>query len=216
LVDRGPGAACAPMLRATASLATRASLRIATRASLRIAPTHRLLRTAASAIPSHHVGPVVVFGGAAAFAAAWSRGGAVSRAVCDTSRPPAHSVPAAPIRLVDNGRLQLRVLGKMARRIAELLICFFPPLGWLLLRQTPLLGELCFSRARLDELVVSALARAGPVGIKWGQWASTRYDLFDEPLCKALGALTNQAPAHTLCRPLSARAPAPVVVSPKP
>jgi hypothetical protein len=204
------------MLRATASLATRASLRIATRASLRIAPTHRLLRTAASAIPSHHVGPVVVFGGAAAFAAAWSRGGAVSRAVCDTSRPPAHSVPAAPIRLVDNGRLQLRVLGKMARRIAELLICFFPPLGWLLLRQTPLLGELCFSRARLDELVVSALARAGPVGIKWGQWASTRYDLFDEPLCKALGALTNQAPAHTLCRPLSARAPAPVVVSPKP
>ena len=173
----------------------------AARASLRIAPTHRLLRTAASAIPSHRVGPVVVFGGAAAFATAWSRGGAVSRAVCDTSRPPAHSVPTAPIRLVDNGRLQLRVLGQLARRIAELLVCFFPPLGWLLLRQAPLLGELCFSRARLDELIVSALARAGPVGIKWGQWASTRYDLFDEPLCKALGALTNQAPPISCIRP---------------
>ena len=167
----------------------------AARASLRIAPTHRLLRTAASAIPPHRVGQVVVFGGAAAFAAAWSRGGTVSRAVvCDTSRPPAHSVPAAPIRLIDNGRLQLRILGQLVRRIAELLVCFFPPLGWLLLRQAPLLGELCFSRARLDELIVSALARAGPVGIKWGQWASTRYDLFDEPLCKALGALTNQVP----------------------
>ena len=166
----------------------------ARRVALRIAPAHRLLRTAASKIPPYRVGAVVVFGGTAAFAAAWSRGGAVSRAVCDTSRPAAHSIPAAPIRLIENGRLQLRVFGRLARRIAELLVCFFPPLGWLLLRQAPLLGELCFSRARLNDLIVSALARAGPVGIKWGQWASTRYDLFDEPLCKALGALTNQVP----------------------
>ena len=118
----------------------------------------------------------------------------MSRVVCDTSRPLPHSAPPAPVRLVENGRLQLRILGQLVRRIAELLVCFFPPLGWLLLRQTPLLGERCFSRARLEELIVSALARAGPVGIKWGQWASTRYDLFDEPLCKALAALTNPNP----------------------
>ena len=165
----------------------------AARASVR-APTQRLLRTAASAAPPQRVVPVVIFGGTAALAAAWSRGGTVSRVVCDTGRPLAHSAPAAPVRLVENGRLQLCILGQLVRRIAELLVCFFPPLGWLLLRQTPLLGERCFSRARLEELIVSALANAGPVGIKWGQWASTRYDLFDEPLCKALGALTNQAP----------------------
>ena len=29
-----------------------------------------------------------------------------------------------------------------------------------------------------------------------GQWASTRYDLFSEDCCEALGALTNDAPSH--------------------
>ena len=82
-------------------------------------------------------------------------------------------------RLVRDGRVQLRVLGVMIRRVAEIIVCFFPPISWLLLRQTPLLGERWFSRERLHELFVDALARAGPVGIKWGQWASTRYDLFE-------------------------------------
>ncbi|EOD23609.1 aarF domain-containing protein, partial [Emiliania huxleyi CCMP1516] len=51
-------------------------------------------------------------------------------------------------------------------------------------------------RERQLSLLVSALARCGPVGIKWGQWASTRYDLFEEDFCEALGTLTNAAPAH--------------------
>jgi aarF domain-containing kinase len=37
----------------------------------------------------------------------------------------------------------------------------------------------------------------GPVGIKWGQWASTRYDLFEDDVCEALGELTNSAPMHS-------------------
>jgi aarF domain-containing kinase len=35
------------------------------------------------------------------------------------------------------------------------------------------------------------------VGIKWGQWASTRYDLFEDDVCEALGELTNCAPMHS-------------------
>ena len=36
----------------------------------------------------------------------------------------------------------------------------------------------------------------GPVGIKWGQWASTRYDIFEDDMCIALGELVNHAPEH--------------------
>ncbi|CAD7965579.1 unnamed protein product [Amoebophrya sp. A25] len=43
-----------------------------------------------------------------------------------------------------------------------------------------------------------ALERAGPVFIKWGQWASTRYDLFPVELCDELNKLTQNSPAHTL------------------
>ena len=74
----------------------------AARASVRRAPTQRLLRTAASATPSKRAVPVVVFGGTAALAAAaWSRGGTVSRVVCDTSRPLPHSArkPASTRRV---------------------------------------------------------------------------------------------------------------------
>lgn len=158
----------------------RASLRGASLrgALLRGAPAHRLLQTAASRVPAHRVGPVVAVGSAAAFAAAWTRGGAACDATLPppptTLPPPPRSGPATTIRLVDNGRVQLRVLAQLVRRIAELLVCFLPPLGWLLLRQLPVVGAPCFTRARLHALVVGALARAGPVGIKWGQWASTR------------------------------------------
>ncbi|CAD7969104.1 unnamed protein product [Amoebophrya sp. A25] len=41
------------------------------------------------------------------------------------------------------------------------------------------------------------LERAGPVFIKWGQWSSTRYDLFPFPLCEELHKLTQNAPSHS-------------------
>jgi len=45
--------------------------------------------------------------------------------------------------------------------------------------------------------LVNTLALLGPMGIKWGQWASTRYDLFEDDVCEALAELTNQAPMHS-------------------
>ena len=38
---------------------------------------------------------------------------------------------------------------------------------------------------------------AGPAFIKWGQWASTRYDLFPNEMTKQLAYLTNSAPVHS-------------------
>ncbi|KAI2500225.1 kinase [Fragilaria crotonensis] len=45
--------------------------------------------------------------------------------------------------------------------------------------------------------VASCLAASGPAFIKWGQWASTRSDMFPESLCAALSQLTNDAPTHS-------------------
>mmetsp|Transcript_1885 Transcript_1885/g.2607 ORF Transcript_1885/g.2607 Transcript_1885/m.2607 type:complete len:687 (-) Transcript_1885:337-2397(-) len=45
--------------------------------------------------------------------------------------------------------------------------------------------------------IASCLASSGPAFIKWGQWASTRYDIFPESLCSALSRLHNDAPAHS-------------------
>jgi len=86
-------------------------------------------------------------------------------------------------------------LTKILLRCLELFAFLCPVAAWCLLQQLPLLGG-AFSRERQLSLLVSALARCGPVGIKWGQWASTRYDLFEEDFCEALGTLTNAAPAH--------------------
>jgi len=41
-----------------------------------------------------------------------------------------------------------------------------------------------------------ALANAGTAFIKWGQWSSTRPDMFPEPLCAELTVLHSQAPTH--------------------
>ena len=51
------------------------------------------------------------------------------------------------------------------------------------------------SRERWLRMTVDALARCGPVGIKWGQWASARYDLFEDDVCMAFGTLTNKVAA---------------------
>eukprot|EP00201_Polytomella_parva_P013490 CAMPEP_0175061018 /NCGR_PEP_ID=MMETSP0052_2-20121109/13355_1 /TAXON_ID=51329 ORGANISM="Polytomella parva, Strain SAG 63-3" /NCGR_SAMPLE_ID=MMETSP0052_2 /ASSEMBLY_ACC=CAM_ASM_000194 /LENGTH=425 /DNA_ID=CAMNT_0016326833 /DNA_START=703 /DNA_END=1980 /DNA_ORIENTATION=- len=40
------------------------------------------------------------------------------------------------------------------------------------------------------------LEHAGPAFIKWGQWASTRPDLFPEAMCDRLEQLQTSAPAH--------------------
>ena len=45
-------------------------------------------------------------------------------------------------------------------------------------------------------LVKTALASAGTAFIKWGQWASTRPDVFPERLCAVLSELHSQAPRH--------------------
>jgi len=45
-------------------------------------------------------------------------------------------------------------------------------------------------------LVGKCLAKSGPAFIKWGQWASTRSDMFPDELCQALSDLHADAPAH--------------------
>ena len=100
-------------------------------------------------------------------------------------------------RLYDaQGRLQLRVLGQLIARCLELCWLFAPVALTGLLLHTPLHAR---CRAPWLRFLVRTLARCGPVGIKWAQWASTRYDLFEEDVCETLGELTNQAPsmAHT-------------------
>jgi hypothetical protein len=87
----------------------------------------------------------------------------------------------------------LRLL-KMVRRCLEVLLRLLPIGLQHALRQV--FGDQCGTQEAWLQSLVSALASLGPVGVKWGQWASTRYDLFSEDFCKALGQLTNDAPAH--------------------
>ena len=86
--------------------------------------------------------------------------------------------------------MSLRQLVRIVWRCLELFWELGPVLlTWPLLR-TPL-------RAHWLWLLVRTLERCGPAGIKWGQWASTRYDLFEDDICDTLAALTNSAPAHS-------------------
>ena len=45
-------------------------------------------------------------------------------------------------------------------------------------------------------LIRKTLEFAGPAFIKWGQWASTRYDVFPAVLCHELEKLQSTAPEH--------------------
>jgi len=76
-------------------------------------------------------------------------------------------------------------------RCLELLWQLAPVVFTLPLLHSPL-------RLRWLALLRRTLERCGPVGIKWGQWASTRYDLFEDDLCDELHKLTNSAPAHSI------------------
>lgn len=91
-----------------------------------------------------------------------------------------------------------RLLAKLLWRCTELVVHLTPALVWYVLHCLPVLGPRAVSRERLHKVLVRCLAQCGPVGIKWGQWASTRYDLFEEDFCMALGTLTNMAPVHSL------------------
>jgi ABC1 atypical kinase-like domain len=44
--------------------------------------------------------------------------------------------------------------------------------------------------------LAQSMGRSGPAFIKWGQWSSTRPDLFPDAFCDALSALHSNAPAH--------------------
>ena len=55
----------------------------------------------------------------------------------------------------------------------------------------------------LDQLVWT-LQQSGPAFIKWGQWASTRPDLFPADVCDRLEQLQTSAPQHSLAASLSA------------
>ena len=128
----------------------------------------------------------------------WSSYGAARLPALVPSQPLSHSPSPAlrPRSLYDaQGRLQLRVLAQLIVRCIELCVLFGPVALTGLLLQTPLHAR---CRAPWLRLLVRTLARCGPVGIKWAQWASTRYDLFEEDVCETLGELTNQAPAHSI------------------
>ena len=86
---------------------------------------------------------------------------------------------------------KVRTAMRVLRRVLALLWLLAPVLCTLPQLRTRL-------RARWLRTLVATLERCGPVGIKWGQWASTRYDIFEDDLCDALGALTNAAPVHPL------------------
>ncbi|GFR41310.1 hypothetical protein Agub_g1990 [Astrephomene gubernaculifera] len=80
----------------------------------------------------------------------------------------------------------------LAARATYLCLLFLPAL--LSAPFVSLLGGL--GRERWLSLVQWTLERAGPAFIKWGQWASTRPDLFPEDLCTRLEQLQTSAPGH--------------------
>jgi len=62
---------------------------------------------------------------------------------------------------------------------------------FLLYSQNVWLNELWY------KLLRKTLEHGGAAFIKWGQWASTRYDVFPSKLCKELEELQAGAPEHT-------------------
>lgn len=107
-------------------------------------------------------------------------------------RPPAAAPVAATvprIAVTSGRRLRLPQPLRIAWRCVELAWQLGPALLTIALLRTPL-------RANWLRLLVQTLEQCGPVGIKWGQWASTRYDLFEDDICDTLAALVNAAPAH--------------------
>ncbi|GMI25042.1 hypothetical protein TeGR_g7461, partial [Tetraparma gracilis] len=77
-------------------------------------------------------------------------------------------------------------------RLLSLSLIFSPPL----LALPPSLLFPPLKSKLLYPLLSSSLSRAGPAFIKWGQWASTRADMFEDRLCRELADLHANAPKH--------------------
>jgi len=124
--------------------------------------------------------------------------------------PTVAQMEAAPSAFLDASQLERRseatiALGsgwtlfwKIAWRCVEIMWCMLPFTAFATLHSVPLVGTYIFPRATMLDILVGCLARCGPVGIKWGQWASTRYDIFEEDFCQAVATLTNHAPCHSI------------------
>jgi hypothetical protein len=65
-----------------------------------------------------------------------------------------------------------------------------------LLASAPLVFYAGLYREQWMALLRWTLEQAGPAFIKWGQWGSTRPDMFPRDMCAALEALQSNAPSH--------------------
>ena len=90
------------------------------------------------------------------------------------------------------GSLQPPSVWQLACRAVTLTWRFFP--AW----STVGLAYWCppFRRQCWYPWVTQCLAHSGAAFIKWGQWTSTRNDMFPDVFCQALSQLHNEAPAH--------------------
>eukprot|EP00775_Hariotina_reticulata_P001577 gene1577-1918_t len=68
----------------------------------------------------------------------------------------------------------------------------------------PLVFYFGVGREQWLQLLRWTLEQAGPAFIKWGQWGSTRPDLFPRDVCKALETLQSNAPSHAPAHSVSA------------
>eukprot|EP00611_Tribonema_gayanum_P008652 TRINITY_DN1824_c2_g1_i1.p1 TRINITY_DN1824_c2_g1~~TRINITY_DN1824_c2_g1_i1.p1 ORF type:complete len:579 (+),score=217.37 TRINITY_DN1824_c2_g1_i1:170-1906(+) len=81
---------------------------------------------------------------------------------------------------------------QLVRRAIFLAFTFMLPvlLSWLALLSTWFRDRVWYP------LLVRCIASSGAAFIKWGQWSSTRPDMFPEALCRALSTLHSNAPVH--------------------
>ena len=77
-------------------------------------------------------------------------------------------------------------------RLLHLCFIFSPAIALFL----PSLLSSTFRSFVFHPILTWSLARSGPAFIKWGQWASTRADMFSQSLCDALSSLHSNAPTH--------------------
>ena len=82
-------------------------------------------------------------------------------------------VPASPAEPVEAERPRWRRVLALFWRCIELTSIMTPLASLLMVHQLWIVGYVV-SRQQLLDWLVDTLQRLGPVGIKWGQWASTR------------------------------------------
>jgi aarF domain-containing kinase len=92
----------------------------------------------------------------------------------------------------------MRALHRLSEEAAVLfrgvfLVALFTPLCL----TAPLVFYWGVARAQWMQLLRWTLEQAGPAFIKWGQWGSSRPDLFPPDVCTTLESLQSNAPAHS-------------------